>query len=354
MSTRGRAVAGVLSILLAGIAGTASAAKPAYDITWLLGHENLDYFEEAADDFKKAVEKGSNGEIRVRIVAEVRDQPGGLSAPEIAAKVASGEFEMGHSFCDVMGSLDRRLHVFEAPYLFRDYRHLEGVFEGPLGGELLQGLRSHGLVGLAFTYSGGASGVATATREIKAPEDLKGLKVAVYGTPFNEDWLKSLGASAVPIGHKVREIVPGTKDGSIDGAVITWRNFQVGTLQRGLQRFNLPGSTYLVSMTYINEKFLASLPEAHRNLILTASRDAARIERAKTIQLNEDAKRAMLAEGVRPVYISEDAQRRLAEAARAPVESYLGRDLVEKIRSVASGPAPKGVPEALTSKARTP
>jgi TRAP-type C4-dicarboxylate transport system substrate-binding protein len=172
--------------------------------------------------------------------------------------------------------------------------------------------------------------------------------------PFNEDWLKSFGASAVPIGHKVREIVPGTKDGSIDGAVVTWRNFQVGTLQRGLQRYNLPGSTYLVSMTYINEKFLAGLPENHRNLIIAASREAGRIERAKTIQLNEDAKRAMLAEGVRPVYISEEAQRRLAEAARAPVERYLGRDFVEKIRSAPNGPEPKGVPEALTSKVRAP
>ncbi|MCM2303976.1 MAG: TRAP transporter substrate-binding protein DctP [Elusimicrobia bacterium] len=344
----------MVSVLLAGLAGPAFAAKPKHDITWLLGHENLDYFEEAAENFKTAVEAGSNGEIRVRIVAEVRDQPGGLSAPEIAGKVASGEFEMGHSFCDVMGSLDPRLHVFEAPYLFRDYRHLEGIFEGPLGAELLQGLKPHGLVGLSFTYSGGASGVATASRELKGPEDLKGLKVAVYGTAFNEEWLGSLGASAVPIGHKVREIVPGTKDGAMDAAVVTWRNFQVGTLQRGLQRFNLPGSTYLVSMTYVNEKFLAGLPEKHRSLIIAASREAGRVERAKTIQLNEDAKRAMLAEGVRPVYIGEDAQRRLAEAARTAVERYLGRAFVEKVRSVPNGPEPKGVPEALTSEVRAP
>ncbi|MDP3542100.1 MAG: TRAP transporter substrate-binding protein [Elusimicrobiota bacterium] len=353
MSNRGRAVAGCLSLILAGAAGPA-AAKPKHEITWLLGHENLDYFEEAAETFKTAVEAGSNGDIRVRIVPEVRDQRNGLAAPEIAAKVASGEFEMGHSFCDVIGALDPRFHVFEAPYLFRDYRHLEGVFEGPLGADMLQGLRSHGLVGLSFTYSGGASGVSTAKRELKRLEDLKGLKIAVYGAPFNEGWLKSVGASAVPIGHKIREIVPGTKDGEIDGAVITWRNFQVGTLQRAHQRYNLPGSTYLVSLTYINEKFLAGLPEKYRTLIVSASREAGRIERAKTIQLNEDAKRAMLAEGVRPVYISEVEQRRVAEAVRPAVESALGRDFVEKILSAPNGPEAKVAPEALTSKAPAP
>lgn len=352
MSNISRAV-GILSVLLAGTAAPAHAAKPKHEITWLLGHENLDYFEEAAESFKTAVEAGSGGEIRVRIVPEVRDQPK-LSSPEIASKVSRGEFEMGHSFCDVMGSLDPRLHVFEAPYLFRDYRHMEGVFEGPIGDELLQGLRSHGLVGLSFTYSGGASGIATAKRELRGPEDLKGLKIAVYGKPFSEEWLKSLGAVPVPIGHKVREIVPGARDGSIDGAVITWRNFQVGTLEREMRRFSLPGSSYLVSMTYINEKFLESLSEDHRKLIISASREAGRIERAKTIELNESSKRALMAAGVRPVYISEDAQRRMAEATRSAVEGYLGRDFVEKVRSAPAGPDLTSVPEPLSSKSGAP
>lgn len=354
MRTRGRVIAGFMCLFLVGASGSAYGAKAKYEITWLLGHENLDYFEEAAENFKTAVESGSGGEIRVRIVPEVRDSSEGLTSPEIAGMVSRGEFEMGHSFSDVIGALDPRFHVFEAPYLFRDYRHLEGVFEGPLGEEMLQGLRAHGLVGLSFTYSGGASGVATAKREIRRLEDLRGLKIAVYGTAFNDGWLKSVGASAVPIKHKIREIAPGVKDGGLDASVITWRNFQVAKLQRVLQRYNLPGSTYLVSLTYINEKFLAALPENHRKLILSASREAGRIERAKTIQLNEEAERAMTAEGVRPVYIAEDAQRRIADATRQAVESALGRGFVDRIRSAPNGPDHKPVPDGLATKDRVP
>src|SRR5579859_1928027 len=131
MNTR-RLVAGCSSfLLLACLASPSHAAK--YRIHWLLGHSNLDYFEEAAQSFKHAVETGSRGEIQVDIItASDKSQEGSelRAGPEIAEAVSRGEAEMGHSFVDVMGSLDHRLWAFEAPFLFRDYRHMEGVFEG--------------------------------------------------------------------------------------------------------------------------------------------------------------------------------------------------------------------------------
>ncbi|MDP3544161.1 MAG: TRAP transporter substrate-binding protein DctP [Elusimicrobiota bacterium] len=350
MRIRFAPVAVAVSCLLSASVAPAHAAKAKHHITWLLGHENLDYFEEAAESFKKTVEEGSGGEIAVTIVTDVHD--GGRSMPGIAAKVAKGEAEMGHSFADVMGAVDPRFHVFEAPYLFRDYRHLEGVFEGPVGAAMLGDLRSQGLVGLSFTYSGGASGVATAKRELRTLEDLKGLRVGVYGEPLNGAWLKTLGAEAVPVGHKINEIVPKRRDGALDAAVITWRNFQAGRLQAGFDRFSLPDSTYLVSVTYANEKFLAGLPEKHRTLILTASRDAAWIERVKTIELNAEAKRDLLAQGVRPVYASEGLRRAVAERSRASVEAFVGREFLETVLSAKDGPEHPAIPAGFAARNR--
>src|ERR1041385_5688275 len=90
---------------------------PKYKIHWYLGHKNLDYFEEAAQNFKKAVETKSHGDIAVDIVAG-RDNGTEASpqAAEVAGLVERGEVEMGHSFVDVMGALDPRMNVFETPY----------------------------------------------------------------------------------------------------------------------------------------------------------------------------------------------------------------------------------------------
>lgn len=338
-TTEKASAGGVLLLLLACAASPAHAAK--YKIRWLLGHPNLDYFEEAAADFKKAVEAGSHGDIQIDIIKAHSDSPGdkqGHGEPEIAAAVAKGEAEMGHSFADVAGEVDHRLWSFEAPYLFRDYRHLEGVFEGPVGEHLLESLRSHQLVGLSFTYSGGASGVAALDRDLRRPEDLKGLRIGVYGDTVNAAWLRSLGATPVPIEHWQEGILRQARAGRLDAVVVTWRNFEREKLDSAFRSVGLVGSTYLVSVTYVNEAFFKSLPADYQRLLKDASHAAGLVERAKTIELNERAKRTMLAKGVRVVYPSEDDRRAFAEALRpafdGPLAALLGKDFVATLGKV--------------------
>lgn len=327
-----------------------------YKIHWLLGHKNLDYFEEAAQSFKKAVEAGSNGDIAVDIVMQADDSPsqGPAQAPEIAARVSKGEIEMGHSFVDVMGGLDPRLYAFKAPYLFRGYPHMEGVFEGPLGSELLEGLRVHDIVGLSFTYSGGASGIATTERELRRPEDLKGLKVGVFGDPVDEAWLKSLGATPVPIEHKLESILPSALEGALDAVVITWRNFERERLNTDFKYVNMMNSTYLVSVTYINGRFFDGLPEKYRALIMKESRQAGRIERAKTIALNEHAKLEMLGKGVRAVYLTEKNRSRFVETLRPSyersIDQVLGKEFVARIRSTRDAAEHPSIPGGLVKR----
>ncbi len=335
------AAAGLVVSLLAA-ASPVRAAK--YKIRWYIGHQNVDYFEIAAKDFKKDVETRSRGDISVEIMPaanrETRD--GTTSTPEIAAMVGRGEAQMGHSFTDILGALDPRLHAFEAPYLFRDYRHMEGVLEGPVGEELLNGMRSRGILGLSFTYSGGASGVATTDRPIRKAEDLRGLRIGVFGDAVDEAWVASLGAAAVAIRHDISPINALASAGALDAVVITWRNFARGQLERDFKYMNLSNSTYLVSMTYINEKFLESLPKEYQTLIKDASRAAGAIERAETIALNESSKRAMLANGVRPVVLTESAKRDFIAALRPAyarsIEGLIGKDFLERIRRAPDGP----------------
>lgn len=330
--------------LLVCSASPVYAAK--YKIKWLIGHVNLDYFEEAALNFKETVEKGSNGDIEVTIVTAKDSEEYLLRrpGPEIATAVASGEAEMGHSFTDVMGHMDHRLWAFDLPYVFRDYRHLEGVFEGPIGEELLAGLRQHKLVGLTFTYSGGANGIAAADREIRRPEDLKGLKVGTYGDTVDQAWLSSLGATPVFINHRQESIAPLAESKDIDAVVITWRRFERARLNPAFKYVSLVGSSYLVSVTYVNEKFFESLPAAYRELIKDSAHLTGRIERAKTIELNELAKRDMMAKGVRQVYLTSKNSDRFQEALRPvyqrSLDAIVGKDLIERLRNTPQGPVP--------------
>ncbi|MBI5247783.1 MAG: TRAP transporter substrate-binding protein [Elusimicrobia bacterium] len=354
MNRRSQAVLSMLAFLIT-LAAPASAAN--YKIHWYLGHQNLDYFEEAARDFKKAVETASKGDISVDIVLQASDAPQGPGQnAEVAAKVASGEIEMGHSFVDVMGETQPKFHAFEAPYLFRGYRHMEGAFEGPVGAEILGGLRAQGIEGLSFTYSGGANGIATTKKEIREPKDLKGMKIACFGDKVDQAWLKSLGATPVALGHDTASLDKLAQSGAVDGVVITWRNLQRDSLDTAFNYFNLPNSSYLVSVTYINKKYFESMPKAYQELITKASLEAGRIERARTIELNENARREMTSKGVRAVNLT-DAGRKAFTAAVQPayktIEGVVGKDLVEKIKNTKDAAVSPLIPEALARAERT-
>ncbi|HEX4048474.1 MAG TPA: TRAP transporter substrate-binding protein DctP [Elusimicrobiota bacterium] len=333
MKTRAIAAAVAASLFLTLSSSAAPAHAPKYKIRWLVGHQNLDYFEDAALAFKKTVETKSHGDIEITIVK---------TNDKVPDYVASGEAEMGHSFTDVMGAVDPRLYAFEAPYLMRGDRHMEGVIEGPIGKELLGGLSAHHVVGLALTYSGGASGIATLNRQIRRPEDLKGLKVGVYGDSVNDAWLRSLGATPVKIGHDDDQINGLARQGKLDAVMITWRNFERSSLDKDFKYVSMMGSTYLVSVTYVNDKFFASLPPEYRALLRQASHDTGRIERAKTIALNALCKRKVIGYGVRPVYLSERARSRFVAAVRPAyensIEKIVGKALLDRMRKAPDGP----------------
>lgn len=344
MKTHWKPVVAVSCLLALLIAAASPVHAAKHKIRWLLGHPNLDFFEAAAEHFKAEVEKGSAGDIEVQIVTAEdpwRNNQGKVR-PEIADKVAGGEAEMGHSFTNVLGKIDHRLWAFDCPYLMKGYLHMEGVIEGPLGPELLEGLRGQKIVGLAFTYSGGAQGVATVDRELRGPEDLKGRKVAVFGDDVDTSWLAALGAKPVPIVHQLTTINPLTVDGTVDSAMVTWRRVREAHLQERYKYVSLMNSSYLVSVTYINEKFYDGLPEKHRKLVKDSALKAARIERARTIELNETTKREVMAKGIVPVYLSGAALARFQEALRPVYESTLngivGKDLIERIRKTEDSP----------------
>lgn len=331
----------VASIILGALFVLPSPVHAAkYKINWLIGHPTTDYFEEAADYFKHAIEKGSKGEISVTITPNPNpweDSGQGTPGPEIAHKVAKGEAQMGHSFTDVMGGMDNRLWAFDLPFLFRDYAHVEQVVTGPIGNELLTGLGDHGIKGLAFTFSGGANILSTRDRQVRGPQDLKGLRVAVFGDEVDGFWLKSLGATPVSIGHREDRVLDLAMKDEIDGAVLTWRRQERAAMGERAAYGNLEGASYLLSVSYINKEFFESLPKEYQRLIEEVSRETGRIERAQTIELNARHKRRLMSKGMSSVALSEAGKRSFEEALKpayaGKFSELVGKDLIEKIRN---------------------
>jgi TRAP-type transport system periplasmic protein len=89
--------------------------------------------------------------------------------------------------------------VLEAPFVWRDYAHVQRVWDGPLGSEIKESVFKRAKVRMHDIWFRGPRYLTTTDRRIKHPDDLNGLKLRV---PELEVYMKSwraFGANTTPL-----------------------------------------------------------------------------------------------------------------------------------------------------------
>jgi TRAP-type C4-dicarboxylate transport system substrate-binding protein len=219
----------LLALSLSAMGGV--EAKQNYKVKWVLAHEPIGLFKEAAEVFSKDVALKTNGKVTFEILTipeyELKyNSSKKISYGEFLKKVQSGEIEMSQTYTTDLGRLDSSLYVLDLPFLFRDHSHASKVLEGEIGNKLLASLSKFNLRGLAFTYSGGYR-IIPGTKKINRLEDFKGIKIRTSSSPIAQDTFNLLGAKAIPM--DLKDIENGISSGKIDEAESTYaRYFTLG------------------------------------------------------------------------------------------------------------------------------
>ena len=254
-----------------------------YKIRWVLTHDPIALFEEAARRFQALVSEGSNGEIEVEVLTPT-EYGGGtrVSAPEVMRQVVSGELQMSQTYTTVLGKLYDRLWALDLPYLFGSHEHAARVLDGPLGRELLDGLVPHDIRGLAFTYSGGYRIVSSTTKAIQSIDDLKGLHIRTAENPVVTALFESLGAHPHPA--PLQAIPALTQDGEVEAAESTWPRYWDLGHHRVQPVVNETSHSLFLTALVVNESFYQGLPKALQVVLRDAALETARHERDKSVQ----------------------------------------------------------------------
>jgi len=313
---------------------TTSTKTKTIKLRWALAHEPITTFEAAAKRFAGIVGEKTAGAVQVEVLSAA-DIVGGrkLTPAEVVELVASGRVEMCQTYTTALGKLHEPLWVLDLPYLFKDHAHAERVLDGAVGQGLLEGLRKVGLVGLAFTYSGGFRITVSRSKEIRRADDFRGLRVRTAETPVAEAIMRRLGAE--PLAAPLRDVRALADSGRVDAAEITYPRYAWQGLPAALPVSNETWHSLLLTSMTVHAGFWDRLEPAHRQAVAAAAVEAALIERATSI---EEGKQAMANEaslGYRRVAVPEAELARLRELT-APVygefEPRFGADLIGAIR----------------------
>lgn len=77
----------------------------------------------------------------------------------------------------------QQLNIFSMPFLMPDYKAIDALTGGEVGRELFKILESKDVVPLAWGENGFRE-LSNSKHPIRKPEDLKGLKIRVVGSPL--------------------------------------------------------------------------------------------------------------------------------------------------------------------------
>jgi tripartite ATP-independent transporter DctP family solute receptor len=123
----------------------------------------------------------------------------------------------------ILNNFNQRIGVLDLPFMWKGYDHAHSVLDGKAGDILAKELEGTGLKLLAWMDSWGYRNVVTSKKEVKKPEDLKGLKIRTIQTPTYVAALNAMGANATPMafGEVYTAMQTGVLDGYEHGSAVT-------------------------------------------------------------------------------------------------------------------------------------
>lgn len=112
------------------------------------------------------------------------------------------------------GSIHKPIAITNAPYVLRDFDHWKAYRDSKVFRDIAKGYEDktkHKVI--ALTYYG--QRMITANKEIKTPDDMKGMKLRVPPAPLFLMFTKSVGANATPIAFA--EVYLALQQKTVDG-----------------------------------------------------------------------------------------------------------------------------------------
>jgi tripartite ATP-independent transporter DctP family solute receptor len=108
----------------------------------------------------------------------------------------------------------KELNLFSMPFLMPDYAAVDALTQGDVGRKIFQIVEKAGVVPLAWGENGTRE-LTNSKKPVKAPEDLKGMKIRVVGSPLFSDTFNALGAN--PTQMSWADAQPALASGAVDG-----------------------------------------------------------------------------------------------------------------------------------------
>ncbi|WP_024303989.1 TRAP transporter substrate-binding protein [Pseudogulbenkiania sp. MAI-1] len=280
---------------IAGLVLAASLAFPALaePMKLTLGHGAApsNPRNEAAVKFAEIVKAKTGGRIEIQVAhsAQLGDDAAMVTA------LRSGTLDMSANSQGAMAAVVPEYNALGLPFLFSDIKQAWQLLDGPVGKELAKRTAAKGMVVLGY-WDNGIRHVSNSKRPIKAPADLKGLKIRTPPDAMTVDIMQALGADAQQI--KFSELYVALQQGVVDGQENPLANIHASKLYEVQKYLSLTGHKYESTPFLISKRTWDRLSAADQKLFLAAAAEATQLQRKLSKEADDKLVGELKAKGV--------------------------------------------------------
>ena len=281
----------------------------------------------AIDTFAKEVAARTGGRYKVETFYN-----GSLGGErESIEAVQLGTQELAFSSTGPVPNFVPDAKILDVPFLCRDKAHARAVLDGPIGQELLGKFDAKGFKALAWAENGFRH-MTNSKRDVKAPDDLKGLKMRTMENPVHIAAYKGLGIITTPMAFP--EVFTALQQGTVDGQENPLPVIMSAKFSQVQKHLSLTGHVYSPCIFVMNKASFDKLAAADKTAFLEAAKVAVKANRDRVDQDDANGVKELRAQGMTVI---EDVDKAKFVAQLAPVnaefEKQFGKANLDKIRN---------------------
>jgi TRAP-type transport system periplasmic protein len=279
------------------------------------------------DTFAKEVEKRTNGRYKVQTFYN-----GALGGErESLEAVQLGTQELTLTSTGPVPNFVPETKILDVPFLFRDKAHARAVLDGPIGQDLLNKFDAKGFKALVWAENGFRH-MTNSKRDVKLPEDLKGLKMRTMENPVHIAAYKGFGIITTPMAFP--EVFTALQQGTVDGQENPLSVIISAKFDQVQKHLTLTGHVYSPCVIVMNKAAFDKLAPADKQAFLGAAKEAAKANRAR---VDEDDTKGVADLRAKGMTVIDNIDKSAFVKALAPVnaefEKQFGKANLDKIRN---------------------
>lgn len=275
--------------------------------------------------FSRNVENATNGRYKIQVFPN--KQLGDLES--LAEQTARGTIQISAGLsAGHLASFFPSIQVLEMPYTFPSTEVGRIVMNGKFGRELSDAVAEKSGIRIVSYLPSAFRSFTNNKRQVKTPEDMKGLKIRVQSIPIHVEMVKALGASATPIAWA--ELYSALQTGVVDGQENAPYTMLLANLQQVQKHYTLDKHLLNMPLITMNEKFYKSLSKEDRQAFDAAARDASFALLGIIAAKESQDLKTIAAAGVQIYSPTEAEFQKFVDATREPILAIMKQKVDEK------------------------